>query len=113
MSLEEFAMSKCRTPIERLFYEQLVHKFEPEFCEAAEHLQVSDEQLKNAIESMEKVGSMGAAFAWFCRRVLAHRKLMQAAQLDENHARELLMENQGGALYRDENGNLVVRPNRG
>jgi hypothetical protein len=61
--------------IERLFYEQLVWKFDAEFVEAANNLGVSNEALERAATEMAGNGSLGAAFAHFCRHTITHRRL--------------------------------------
>lgn len=113
MSREKFK-PKFADSIEQLFYEQLVWKFQHEFCTAADTLNVPDAELERAVEEMESKGSLGAAFAHFCRKTLRQREFhRRVADLEEETANDLLLQSGGGALYRDDAGYLAVRRNRG
>ncbi len=57
-----------------LFYSTLIDKFEPEFCEAADRLGISNEQLREQANS-----STPSAFKHLCSHALAHRRFAQLA----------------------------------
>jgi len=56
-------------PMDFLFYSTLIDKFEPEFCEAADRLGISNEQLREAANSPTP-----SAFKHLCSHALAHRR---------------------------------------
>ncbi len=59
-------------PMDELFYSTLIHKFEPEFCEAADRLGISNEQLLEQANS-----NTPSAFRHLCSHALAHRRAGQ------------------------------------